>query len=341
MQRASLCEALRPVWTIIGLHVSTPSTDTGNRMGGAFLLFRALGVSVYLHWSWLIVAIIEIQYRRTVYDHILWNVLEYVSLFGIVLMHEYGHALACRSVGGKAERIMLWPLGGVAYVEPPQRPGAVLWSIAAGPLVNLALIPISFVALAAAHHLAGGVSADFEHYLEMMLYLNGALLVFNLLPIFPLDGGQMLRAVLWFAIGPIRSLSIAASIGLVGAFAGIGLALSMGSIWLVIIAFFAVSMCLGGLTAARAMAMTAKAPRYPNVVCRECAEAAPAAPAWRCACGNTFDVFAHRGQCPKCGRPQPDVRCPFCGKEAAIADWFVPVATALDGPAVAADTPLS
>ena len=61
--------------------------------------------------------------------------------FLIVLLHEFGHALACRQVGGTANQIVLWPLGGVAYVNPPQRPGATLWSIAAGPLVNVALLP--------------------------------------------------------------------------------------------------------------------------------------------------------------------------------------------------------
>src|SRR5438477_7968109 len=75
-----------------------------------------------------------------------WGVLEYLSLFVIVLIHEFGHALACRQVGGVANRIVLWPLGGVAFVNPPRRPGAYLWSIAAGPLVNVALIPILAVA---------------------------------------------------------------------------------------------------------------------------------------------------------------------------------------------------
>ena len=49
------------------------------------------------------------------------------------MLHEFGHALACRQVGGQADLIVLWPLGGVAYVNPPPRPGALLWSIAAGP----------------------------------------------------------------------------------------------------------------------------------------------------------------------------------------------------------------
>ena len=50
--------------------------------------------------------------------------------------------MACRQVGGTADHILLWPFGGVAYVNPPQRPGAMLWSIAAGPLVNVALAPV-------------------------------------------------------------------------------------------------------------------------------------------------------------------------------------------------------
>ena len=76
------------------------------------------------------------------YNSLVWNALEYLALFVIVLLHEFGHALACRQVGGTADRIMLWPLGGVAFVNPPQRPGATLWSLAAGPLVNVALLPI-------------------------------------------------------------------------------------------------------------------------------------------------------------------------------------------------------
>src|SRR5205823_4575722 len=78
------------------------------------------------------------------------RLLEYVSVFVIVLMHEFGHALACRQVGGIANRIVLWPLGGIAFVDPPRRPGAYLWSIAAGPLVNVILLPVlAFVSMMA------------------------------------------------------------------------------------------------------------------------------------------------------------------------------------------------
>ena len=79
--------------------------------------------------------------------------LEYLALFLIVLTHEFGHQLACRSVGGKTHDIVLWLLGGVAYVSPPQRPGAQLWSIAAGPLVNVALIPVFSVLVSVSSHL--------------------------------------------------------------------------------------------------------------------------------------------------------------------------------------------
>src|ERR1051325_3889276 len=108
---------------------------------GSIRLFRFAGIQVYLHWSWFLIALYEVN-RSRMYPSVFWNVLEYVSLFGIVLMHEFGHALACRQVGGRADQIVLWPLGGVAYVSPPQRPGAMLWSIAAGPLVNVVLFPI-------------------------------------------------------------------------------------------------------------------------------------------------------------------------------------------------------
>src|SRR5512143_2922621 len=104
---------------------------------GSIRLFQFAGINVFLHWSWFVVAIYEIQGRNRHYSSIAWNALEYLALFVIVLLHEFGHALACRQVGGEANQILLWPFGGVAYVNPPERPGATLWSIAAGPLVNV------------------------------------------------------------------------------------------------------------------------------------------------------------------------------------------------------------
>lgn len=184
---------------------------------GSVRLFRLFGISVYLHWSWLIVAAIMVQFRRGmgVYDTPVWALVEYVSLFVIVLTHEFGHALACRSVGGKAEHIMLWPLGGIAYVSPPMRPGALLWSIFAGPLVNILLLPVSF--FASAYLQNAGASTNVVQLAYAITEINVWLLIFNLMPIYPLDGGQILHALLWFILGFARSLRVASVLGMIGA----------------------------------------------------------------------------------------------------------------------------
>src|SRR5438874_4284238 len=155
---------------------------------GSIRLFRLAGVNVSLHWSWFLVAAFEISGRTRTYSSLTWNVLEYLALFLIVLLHEYGHALACRQVGGTADQIILWPLGGVAYVDPPPRPGAMLWSIAAGPLVNVALIPV-FLLLGMLGQSVGYAQTmpNAHALLRAIAYINLGLLIFNLLPIYPLD----------------------------------------------------------------------------------------------------------------------------------------------------------
>ena len=101
--------------------------------GGCWPLFRVAGIQVYLHWTWLAVAYFEIVNRVNRYQSMTWNVIEYLALFAIVLLHEFGHALACRQVGGQADRIMLWPLGGVAFVQPPLVPALFCGASPPGP----------------------------------------------------------------------------------------------------------------------------------------------------------------------------------------------------------------
>src|SRR6184192_2119932 len=148
---------------------------------GSIRLFHLAGVNVSLHWSWFLVAAFEISGRTRSYSSLTWNVLEYLALFLIVTLHEFGHALACRQVGGEANQIVLWPLGGVAYVAPPPRPGATLWSIAAGPLVNAGLFPLLTMLRVL------GRSLDWAHtmpnaygLLRAIWLINLALLLFNL-----------------------------------------------------------------------------------------------------------------------------------------------------------------
>src|SRR5438046_2515531 len=226
---------------------------------GSFHLFRFAGIDLYLHWSWFVVGAFEIENRASGYSSLTWNVLEYLALFVIVLLHEFGHALACRQVGGQANQIVLWPLGGVAYVAPPPRPGATLWSIAAGPLVNAGLFPLLTLLrmLSQSLHWAETMPNAYG-FLRAVWLINLALLMFNLLPIYPLDGGQILRSLLWFALGRARSLMVAVSIGFIGVAGLIALALWIHSAWFVVLSFFILMNCWGGLKQARALSRLAK-----------------------------------------------------------------------------------
>ena len=226
--------------------------------GGSIRLFRVAGIDVFLHWSWFLVAVYEVQVWRSMFSSPIWAVLLYLGLFVLVTMHEFGHALACRQVGGRAERIVLWPLGGIAFVSPPPRAGAMLWSIAAGPMVNLLLLPILTYAQHAAGR-AGWVNTNVDAYLVLLWLwrINLMLLLFNLLPIYPLDGGQIVRALLWFPLGQIRSLFIATGIGFVGGGALLLWAFSQQSIWIGIMAFFLLSQAAVGWRQAQYLKMQA------------------------------------------------------------------------------------
>src|SRR2546429_1563382 len=151
---------------------------------GVIRLFRFAGIDVYLHFTWFLVAAIFMTDYMRRFQSPVWGVLEYVAIFVIVLIHEFGHALACRQVGGVANRIILWPLGGVAFVNPPRRPGAYLWSIAAGPLVNVALIPIIGAAFTAAlhQHAVGGSRHSLVVWAHLR-FIDYGLIIVNLLPI--------------------------------------------------------------------------------------------------------------------------------------------------------------
>jgi Zn-dependent protease len=294
-----------------------------NLRQGAIHLFRLAGIEVFLHWSWFLVAAYEIESSTGRYSSPFWNVLEYLALFLIVLMHEFGHALACRQVGGTADRIMLWPLGGVAYVDPPQRPGATLWSIAAGPLVNVALLPILLAAGAAARS-AGWPHSLPDAYLllQAVLFIDIALLVFNILPVYPLDGGQILRSLLWFGLGRGRSLAAATVIGFIGIAGFIALAAWMRSFWLVLMAAYLLMNCWTGLKAARVLVRQEKLPRREGLACPTCRSAPPLGLHWTCPqCSQPVDIFASGAVCPYCGARFAATTCLYCFKQHAIGDW--------------------
>jgi Zn-dependent protease len=291
---------------------------------GSIHLFRLAGIDLYLHWSWFLIAVYGISSRMGRYSSLVWPVLEYLALFAIVLMHEFGHALACRQVGGEANQIVLWPLGGVAYVAPPPRPGPTLWSIAAGPLVNVALTPVLGVMWALAH--AAGLAQSSPNaytFVETVFTINCVLLCFNLLPIYPLDGGQILQSLLWFLFGRARSLMIATIVGFIGVAGLAALALFTRDPWLGVLCVFILLLCWRGLMRARVMARVAKLPRRSGFLCPSCRQPPILGPLWRCdQCQQQFDTFASHGVCPHCGAQFAVTRCPECGSIHSFAHWM-------------------
>jgi Zn-dependent protease len=136
----------------------------------------------------------------------------------------------------------------------------MLWSIAAGPLVNLLLAPIFAFLLHTAGN-AGWMTTNPDAYLVLRWLgrINLGLLLFNLLPIYPLDGGQILRAILWFPLGQIRSLFIATAVGFAGGAGLILVALWWQSFWIGIMAFFLLSQAVVGWRQARYLQLEAAA----------------------------------------------------------------------------------
>ncbi|HVX10430.1 MAG TPA: site-2 protease family protein [Pirellulales bacterium] len=290
---------------------------------GAMRLFRFAGIDVFVHYSWLLVALFELGNRPNDYQNSVWHVIEYLSLFAIVTLHEFGHALACRQVGGVANRIMLWPLGGVAFVQPPPRPGALLWSIVAGPLVNVVLVPITVVAYFGA--IAAGLdqTSDGARYLFNMLCINAGLLFFNMLPIYPLDGGQTLQALLWFVIGRARSLLVVSSIGLVVGALLVGVCLLAQQYWLALISLFIAWRGVAGFRQGRALSRMMRAERHGQFACPVCGASPPAGEYWACGrCRTRFDTFSHLGNCPGCGGQSLDTQCVHCHSRRPLTEWM-------------------
>ncbi len=292
---------------------------------GSIRLFRIFAIDVYVHWSWLVVAYFQVEYRRDIsgYSSVSWIMLEYVALFGIVTLHEFGHALACKSVGGVAQTIVLWPLGGVAYVSPPPRPGPVLWSIAAGPLVNVLLVPVTLGLFALSFYWGyDTANPDLHRFLSAMLAINLVLLIFNMLPVYPLDGGQILQAILWFVIGRARSLLVASAIGIAVGIAAATFALIYHQTLLAIIAAFVVWRSWSGYQQGRVLHQLLKRPRHQHLACPACGNPPIKGLLWTCLnCGTKFDTFEQNATCPGCSATFPDTGCIDCGRTHSINLW--------------------
>lgn len=211
---------------------------------------RLFGVDVAIHPSWFIVLVffsfsLATGFFPSAYPGwdpvVTWTAATVATLllFVSVLAHEFGHALVARSQGIPVRGITLFILGGVAQLgREPETPGREAWMAVAGPLVSAAL---GAAALGAAFLLPGP-----EQVVAVLAYLgvaNLALLAFNLLPGFPLDGGRVLRALLWrLTRDVVRATRWAALVGQVFAWGFIALGAaqivlqgSLGGIWLILV----------------------------------------------------------------------------------------------------------
>jgi len=189
------------------------------------------GIGVYIHWSfWLLPAWILLSARGG-FAGALTSLIFVFAVFGCVVLHELGHALMARQFKIGTRDITLYPIGGVASLERiPRRPAHELAIALAGPAVNVLIAVALLVALAVGLVGTQGFLFDFAggSLLVNLLFANVALVVFNLLPAFPMDGGRVLRAFVAMRLPYLRATEIAVRVGqavavvlgLVGLFTG-------------------------------------------------------------------------------------------------------------------------
>jgi Zn-dependent protease len=180
----------------------------------SFKLLTLFGIRVEVHVTFLLLVggLALLQSRTTP----IWlTVSELLLLFTCVLLHELGHALAARRYGIQTREIILLPIGGVARLERmPEKPMQEVVVALAGPGVNLILATALGALLA-----ARGVSAEQalqsadKGLLEFLFLANVAMLLFNMIPAFPMDGGRVLRALLAMTMPFVRATRIAAQVG--------------------------------------------------------------------------------------------------------------------------------
>ena len=170
---------------------------------------RLFGIDIWIHWVLLLIVglkLIDILLKtESPYGEPLIAFASFaLALLLTILLHEFGHAYAAHRQGGRAERIVLWPLGGLAVCESPQTPRARFWVSAGGPLVNLGLgllVTVLCLLLGLDFLPFSGQQVFWQRLLQYLFLWNFVLLIVNLLPCYPLDGGQILHSFLWSRMG--------------------------------------------------------------------------------------------------------------------------------------------
>ncbi len=182
-------------------------------------LGRVRGIKIQVHWTFLILIVWIVMMHASQGANAL-EVAEGVALvlavFGCVVLHELGHALTAQRYEIQTKDITLLPIGGVARLERlPEKPIEEFWVAVAGPAVNVVIAVVLGVGLAVFGSIepmraALDVRAGF---IGQLMWINVLLVLFNLLPAFPMDGGRILRSLLATRIDYARATAIAASVG--------------------------------------------------------------------------------------------------------------------------------
>lgn len=205
------------------------------------------GIKVFIHWTFLLLLVwIFLMYARMGHGWQagFWGVVYILALFACVVLHEFGHALTAKRFNIKTRDITIYPIGGVARLEKlPDKPGEELLVAFAGPAVNIVIAFVLWIYL----KLTGTMpeletlrnTTDLQNppFIFNLFATNIALVVFNLIPAFPMDGGRVLRALLAFKMDHAKATRIAAVIGqvLAAVFVFFGF---LYNIWLVFIGLF-------------------------------------------------------------------------------------------------------
>ena len=188
-------------------------------MNRSLKIGRAAGIPLFLHWTFLLVPAYVIlsglAMGRPLFG-ILADLTFVAVIFSCVVLHELGHALAARRFGVNTRDIILMPIGGVARLERmPKRPKEELLVALAGPAVNvviaavLLLLTVPFIGVSG---LVNPTSLS-SNLVSRAIAVNLAMIVFNMLPAFPMDGGRVLRALLSSRLGHLKATRIASSVG--------------------------------------------------------------------------------------------------------------------------------
>jgi Zn-dependent protease len=225
-------------------------------IGRSIRIGRFAGIPVGVQPLWLLIVVLITWSLGAVYypDRVpgidpvpayALGLLSALLLFASILLHELGHSIVARRNGVEIEEIDLWLLGGVARMKGyPKTAGAELRFALAGPAVTLA-IALAFGLLALL--LPASAPDALRAVVDYQFFVNSAILVFNLLPAFPLDGGRVARALIWRLRGDLsRATALAATIGRGFGYAMIALGLlaaaggAVGGIWFAVIGFFVI-----------------------------------------------------------------------------------------------------